>query len=244
MKKFFSNVLVVIVAYTIGTAIGIIFLVLKWIGRIKIVNPENFPKPGSKLIIVCNHPDLFECMYEVFLVPAFFFPHHFLHPLKCTPWFMPDKRNFTTKWYWWWLLPRAIPIIRGDKKNNGAREVRKMLHVLAMAATIIPFPEGGRTRNGDNFLYSASGKKRIRPLKNSVGWLAAKTQATVQTIFMEDTSWFKPPTKKLFSRIRWKRRITIKFGKPMQFSDSLRAMSPLQLTEVITSNLLKLADQE
>ncbi len=244
MKKLFSNIVVVIVAYTIGTTIGIIFLLLKWVGKIKTVNPENFPEVKSRLIIVCNHPDLLDCMLEVFLIPALLFPHHFLHPLKFTPWFTPDKRNFTRKWYWWWLLPRAIPIIRGGKENNGAKEARKMLQVLAKAAIIVLFPEGGRTRNGDTFLYSPSSGRRMRPLKKSVGWLVLKTKAPVLTIWTEDVSWFKEPTKRLFSRPRWKRKITVKIGKPMQFSDSLEAMSPSQLTEVITSSLLRLADQE
>lgn len=246
MKKLFFNIIVVIVAYTIGTTLGIVFLIRKRMGWIRVINPENFPrvKSNSRLVIVGNHSDLLDGMIEVFLVPALLFPQHFLHPLRCTPWFTPDKRNFTDKWYWWWLKVRAIPVIRGSRESNGAREARKMLQVLAEAAVIVLFPEGGRTRNGDIFIYSPSGKRRIRPLNKSVGWLVAKTEATVLTVWTEDVSWFKPPTKKLFSHLRWRRKITVKIGKPMQFSDNMGAMGSSKLTEVIQSNLLKLADQE
>jgi len=254
MKKFLSNAIVVIVAYTIGTALGIMFLIRKRMGWIRVINPENFPKVNSesRLVIVSNHSDLCDYMIEVFLVPALLFPQHFLHPLRCTPWFTPDKRNFTDKWYWAWLRPRAIPIMRrkkndngdGEANNNGAGEVRKMLQIIAETAVIVLFPEGGRTRNGSTFFYNPSGTRRIRPLNKSTGWLVAKTKATVLTVWTEDVSWFKPPTKKLFSHLRWRRKITVKIGKPMQFSDNMGDMGSSKLTEVIQSNLLKLADQE
>ena len=241
MKKFFTNLAIIIAVYTIGLGVRIVFLVFKQVGRIKIVNPGNFPELKPGMLIVSNHPDLFDCMYEVFLIPALFFPQFYLHPLKLAPWFTLDERNFGN-WYWAWLKPRAIPI-RRCVEAGGVREVRKMFDVLHNGV-IIHFPEGGRTCTGKNFQLSNGGKK-IRTLKSSVGWLALKTQATVVTIWVENGEVMHQPGKKLFSWPNFKRgQIVVKFGQPIELNERLMAMSSFELTNVITESLLYLADKE
>lgn len=246
MKKFLSNIAVVAAMYTVGLSARILFLIFKWSGRITIVNPENFPDLESRMMIVANHSDLFSCMFEIFLIPALVFPIRriLLHPLKSAPWFTPDKRNFTDKWYWAWLRPRAISVQRG-KNGKGAGEARKMLDVLGrLKGKIVHFPEGGRTCTGKNHRRSRRGKP-MRELGLSVGWLALKTQAPVWPIWLEHGEVKLHPGKKLFSWPRFGRGpITVKFGKLMRMDEGLMAKSPAELTRVIAKNLLELADQE
>jgi len=159
MRKILDTLLILFCVYVVGPIIWIIFLILKWTANIKIINPENFPKLRPGMIIVSNHPDLLNCMYEIFLLPAIFFPQIALHPIKLMPWFTLDGRNFTDKWYWVWLKPRAISVQR-DKTGGGVRAARKMLSVLGeLTGVLIHFPEAGRTCTGKKFLLSRSGKK-------------------------------------------------------------------------------------
>jgi len=72
MKKFFKNAVILFLVYTVGPVVMIVFLIFKWSGNIKIVNPENFPKLRPGMLIVSNHPDLLDCMYEVFYCLLFF----------------------------------------------------------------------------------------------------------------------------------------------------------------------------
>lgn len=244
MIKFLANLVVVLVAYTIGLAIGIAMIVGKRIGAVKIFNPENFPKLGTKLAIFGNHSDAWDFMAELFILPALLFPHYLLHPLKLVPWFTPDKHNFTDKWYWAWLRPRAISVER-NKGNTAIKEARKMISVLNdFNGVLIHFPEGGRTCTGKNFLVSSKGKK-IRVLKPSAGWLILKTQASVFPVWIENGEAPLQPGKRLFSWPNFKRGpIIVRFGKLMKFSEQLSSKSALELTDIIAKNLLNLADQE
>jgi len=249
MKKIFEAIVVTLVVYTIGIAIWLVRLLLQAGGRIKILNPQDFPKGEQKLLIVSNHPDLLDCMYEIFLMPSLLMPRALIHPLKITPWFTPDKRNFTDKIGWAWLKCRAIPIMRakaGRSYGAGTREAREMFKVLALEhAIMIPFSEGGRTNSGRTWLYSKTGR-RIRPLKESAGWLALRTGASVLTVWLEEGDSRKNTNapKNLFSWPRFKRGpIKIRFGKLMRAAN-FGDLSATDLTKVIQQNLLALADEE
>ncbi len=246
MKKFIGKAIFVVAVYTIGFAFWIVFSIFKLIGKVRIVNPDNLPrlKPGT--IIISNHPDLMDCMYEIFLIPALFYSQFFFHPLKCSPYFTLDKKNFKDKWYWnWWLGDRAIAIQRGAG-NGRVAEAKEIVDVLGVhKGIIVHFGEGGRTCTGNKFQLSPSGKRKIRPLKPSVGWLVLKTQACVITIWLENGPMIHQPGKRLFSLPKLRRgEIVVKIGKTMEANKKLMAMSPSELTEIISANLLELADQE
>jgi 1-acyl-sn-glycerol-3-phosphate acyltransferase len=245
MKKFFANIVVLLMVFFVGTATRIVYLILKWTERIKIANPENFPRLRSKMIIVSNHPDLLGCQYEIFLIPGIIVPQVFLHPLKFSPWFTLDKHNFTDKWYWAWLKPRAIAVQRGET-NQGTGEARKILNVLnELNGVMIYFPEAGRTCTGKKFMFSKSGKKKIRILKNSVGSLILKTQASFVTMWLENGEVPLQPGKKLFSWPRFNGKpIVVRFGKFVELDEILKAKSAAELTDLIAESLLELADQE
>lgn len=245
MKKFFANIVVLFVIYVIGSAARITFVLLKWAGKIRIVNPENFPKLKPGMLVVSNHPDLLDCQYENFLIPAILFPQIILHPFKLKPWFTPDKHNFTDKWYWAWLRPMAISVQRGEGVQ-GAGGAIKMLNILSSHKGIMIYsPEGGRTCTGNKFQFSNSGKNKIRILKSSVGWLVLKTKASIIPIWLENGEVPHQPGKKLFSRPNFKRgQIIIKFGKPMELDEETMLKGPFEITNIIAKNLLELADQE
>ena len=58
MKRLAKNIQLLVVFYPIYVLGGLIFQLLKWTGRIKIVGGNNIPGDLGKLILVSNHPSL------------------------------------------------------------------------------------------------------------------------------------------------------------------------------------------
>jgi len=246
MRKFIDNLLILFSVYVIGPISAIIFLILALIGYIKVANIKNLPKLRPKMILVANHPDLFDCMYELFLVPTLFLPQAIFHPLKFSPWFLPDKHNFADKWFWFWWKSRMIPVTRGEGNGSGMGGAREMFRVLDQkSGIVIIFPERGRTNSGKNFLYSKGGK-RIRPISESIGWVALKAQVPVIIpIWLENINGVQSPAGKLFSWPNFKRgQAIVKFGKPIELPDYAKTEDHARFTEKIAKSLLELADQE
>jgi len=225
------------VIYTIGSLLGGLLYLLKALKRIRILHWERFPRKQGNLIIVSNHPSL----VEPILLPVLFFRDYFFHPIKLSPWSIPDKTNYYDRWYWFWVRPRAIPV---DRKNKRAelKAFFKMKNVLASGERIVFFPEGGRTFKGKDFFYSPEKHKRLRMLKEGAGLLVAKTGATVFPIWVEGTDKVLPnsPDKlyHCFPRI-WK-KMTIKIGEPLSFEGNKQKE---EITQKIITTLLKLADE-
>lgn len=244
MRRIPHYLVLIVVMYTIMPALWAIFMFLGLIRKIKIVNPENLPKSWSKslpMIIVTNHPDLFEHMYEVFLLPALLFPQSFLHPFMLAPWLMPDKHNFTDKWYWRWLKVRAIPVQR-DKPNCGRNEAKGIYKAFSSNSIAILFSPG-RDRNGTEFIVSPSGKRKMRKPTELVAWLAQKSGASILPIWTETRSTLSQPKKQLFSWPQYKGTVKVKVGKPIHLSNEMKAMDKSQLNQLIFSKLLETADQ-
>jgi 1-acyl-sn-glycerol-3-phosphate acyltransferase len=121
-----------------------------------------------------------------------------------------------------------------------------MKNVLNSGGIIILFAEGGRTCFGEKFQFSPGGKK-IRVLKNGVGWLALKTGATVLPVWVEGTDKVlpnSPDRRKLFCFPRFGGRITIKIGNPLRFQKGSQYLDKEQITSIIKNALLELADEE
>jgi len=242
MKKLLENTVVIFFVYVAGIVVYLVFLLLKLFGKIKI--KDEIPKLKPGMMVIANHPDLMDCMFEIFLLPAMFVPQVFLHPIKLCPWFTPDKKNFTDKWYWAWLRIRAISIDRAGGAASGANEARSMLSALKQYGPIIHFAEGGRTCTGTTFHFSQK-RKLIRRLKPSLGFLVRKTKAKVLPVWLENGKVELVPKKPLFSFPNlFSGPITVKFGTIIEPTQELVAQDSAEVTEVVAQNLLELADRE
>jgi len=238
MKKILNSLLFLATIYSYGIFIGIVFRILRFLKTIRVLHWERFPRWQGKLILVSNHPSLL----EPFLLPALFFWQYLFRPFKYAPRSTPDKKNFYDPWYWFWLRPLSIPVDRSDERAE-SKSLFEMKRVLNSGKIIILFAEGGRTLNGENFLYSQGGK-RIRTLKGGIGWLVLKTGALVVPVWVEGTDKVLPNRPdKLFSLPNLGKEIIIKIGKPLEFQGS-PAIKREQVTQIIVKNLLELADEE
>ena len=243
LQKLLTNLWIIAVMYTFCVVLRLVYLVQRWVGRIEIIAPENFPGYDEpRLLAVSNHQDVYDCMYEVFLVPALFMPlgRILLHPVKSAPWVTPDEQNFMENPVWQVLIgSRAIGVRRG-KSGWQSRELRRLYAVRGIAVTQ---PEGGRTctaRPGQ-LVYSKAGRK-MRKLKHSVGWLA-QHGFSVWPVWIENGDVPQQPGKRLFSWPNFRRgKVVVKFGRLMRFPEGTK--SATELTAIIEKNLLRLADSE
>jgi len=238
---------VLTVAYTICLVATVLYLFLRMTGRIEIRSQGGGPRLRPGMLILPNHPDVWDCMAEVFLVPAVFWPQVLLNPIKFMPWFTPDGRNFTDKWYWAWLRPRAIPIRRfRSPGTNGRKEAKNIIGVLnEFKGVIVHFAGGGRDCTYAGELLQSTKGKKMRPLNPIVGRIWAKTKSAILPIWIDNGDFSQQPGKPLFSRPNFKRgKVVITIGRPIEFSEKMGNKGALELTRIISENLLALADKE
>lgn len=237
MKRIIGTIVYLGVTYPLGILLWLIFCLLKLLKRIQVLHWERFPHWQGNLILVSNHPSLVEPL----LLPVLFFREFLFHPFKFKPWSTPDKKNYYDPWYWFWIRPVSIPIDRTDRRGE-LKTLFRMKDILKSGGVLILFPEGGRTFNGKEFLYSER-RNRIRILKEGIGWLVMKTEPLVVPIWIEGADEILPnqANKLYYTLPRFWRRMTIKIGKPLRFGNPSRKE---EVTQKLAIALLKLADEE
>ncbi len=231
-----DKIALLLTVYTVGLLMGGLLYLLKALKRIRISHWERFPRKQSNLIVVSNHPSL----VEPILLPVLFFREYIFHPFKFSPWSTPDRTNYYDKWYWFWLRPRAVPIDR-DNQRKGLKALLLIKKILTLGGTVILFPEGGRTFRGENFFFSKRNKK-IRTLKEGIGWLISRTDALILPVWVDGAEQVLPnlPDKLYHTFPRFWKGLTIKIGKPLRFE---RPVSREEVTQKLVTILLKLADE-
>jgi 1-acyl-sn-glycerol-3-phosphate acyltransferase len=235
-KNVWDALLIILVVYSAGVFLAVIFWLLQLLRRIKVKNPRRIPPWQKNMLIVSNHPSLIETV----LIPSLFFGEYVFHPLQFLPRSTPDKNNFYDPWYFFWLRPVSIPI---DREAGTFKEAfRAMLDVLQSGKRLILFAEGGRTFKGQEFVYSSSGK-RLRKLVGGAGLLARRSQSVILPVWVEGVD--HKSFNKFFLLLGlwgfWRYRMTIKIGQPFDVNDQPGAE---QATRQIEQKLLELADEE
>lgn len=255
MKNILCKISFLLMVYTMGIFLGFVIWFLRVSKIIKVVNWDRFPKYRKNpevfkngLIVVSNHPSLLEPI----IVSGLFWKHYFWHPIKLSPWNVPEEKNYKNKW-WQWASARIIWVNRSSPQK--ARETfNKIKNVLKLGGVIVIFPEGGRTEGGStspvsksDFFYSEKGKK-IRQLKEGVGLLARVTNVPLLFLWSEGSEKIMPNISgKLYSWPRFRdeqgrrNQIIIKIGNVLSFDKSC---SSNEITQKIASTLLELADEE
>lgn len=220
--------------------VGITVFLFSKIGAIKILHKERIPRKMKRVIVVCNHPSLL----EVVIIPALFLRNVLRNPYKNIPWSTPDLVNFYNRWPWFWIKDIAIPIKREDQKEE-LRALFAMKQALFNNGVIVLFAEGSRTFKGTEFLFSKKGKK-IRPFKNGIGMLIARTKAEVLPIWIENTDKVLPNhPNKLYAGVNIRgERVVIKVGELTRIRTTQRLGSAEEVTHKVEELLLALADEE
>jgi len=226
MRKLLSAILFC-VSYVAGIVLATVYAIGEFLLIVEMQHKERYPRWEHNMIIAVNHPRLVEAVFA----PALLIREWFLAPRKWGPWSAPDQTNTKKKWWWFfWLgLGRSVQVPRGDLKGMRKAFLR-VLAILRSGGRVIIFPEGGRTWKGKDHLMSRNGHK-IRPLKNGVGKLVARTEASVLPVWVDYA-----PVRHYFRRSI----VIIKIGEPMYFP---RGVSHQEVTVALEKALLDLADE-
>lgn len=232
----------VFITYPIGIFLGFIFNLSCLFGRIKVCNWKRFPHWQRRILLISNHPSLL----EPFILPALFLREFFFRPFSFRPWSAPDLKNFYDKWFFFWIRPVSIPVSRNEKES--VKALFQVKNLLLADRVVIFHPEGGRTCTGEEFIFSKTGK-RIRKLKDSVGWLVHKADPLIVPVWVEGTDKVFPNTlwvkesKSKFPFPRFWEKITIKIGVSVKLGNP-RQEPKEEITEKLAKILLDLADEE
>jgi 1-acyl-sn-glycerol-3-phosphate acyltransferase len=138
-----------------------LFLILTKRARVTGYRDEKLNHQGRGLIIICNHPSL----YEPFLLPFLFASPRCLFSLKAVPYSLVDKKNYYDKW--WFRLFRffSVPIERENPRKEAETIEKTLRPMLEEGKILILFPEATRTFRGINYRggkYSRSGQALAR----------------------------------------------------------------------------------
>jgi len=225
--KVIDNLILLFIVWPIGIFLGLIFTLLRCLGRIKIINWQRFPARQKNLIVVANHPSFLEPV----LLPLLFFPEYLKDPFS-VPWSTPDSGLMKILF---WLKSRVIAINRAEVGSlDRVISFRKMIKVLQNGGRIILFPEAGRTFKQKKWCFSQKGKK-IGVLSKGVIFLAIKTKALVLPVWVDGAEDALPNNKFPFPRF-WRAQVKIKIGQPL----NITSREEVDLDQV----LLSLADEE
>jgi len=239
MKKMLAKIHFFAILYPFVFFLGIIFTFLLLTRRVKIKNWRRLLSQEGGMLVVSNHPSL----YEPCLIPFLFFPKFIFHPHKFAPLNTPDKYRFYNKWWYGLLGLRlvSIPIARTGKEIHQEKLVlRKMVKFLRDKKIIIIFPEGTRTYKAiriGNFTKSNRGKL-LGQIKEEIGALAVISGTNIVPVWIDGSEKVLPNEQFPFPRIL--NQVVIKIGEPFSLSKDI---SPKEAAQTISQALLKLADQ-
>ena len=222
--------------YFLGALVALLWYMGRACGHIKVFGEECIPTQPRKLLVYANHPSL----YEPFLLHALFAREYLGGGLKYAPFSTPDFENYSTG-----LMSLAsdyfIYVLRGESSRAKKMQMcalREMCRVLQDGHNLVLFPEGGRTGKGTAFIYSESGKYKVRPFTNGLGSIIRRTECYVLPVWVDGADKVLPIGAR-FPNVR--KNVTLRIGTPISGADLLR--ENIDITRTLEKRLLELADE-
>jgi 1-acyl-sn-glycerol-3-phosphate acyltransferase len=155
------------------------------------VEGREHADPGTSYVVVSNHQSTFDIMAHFIAIPV---------PIR----FLAKKELFSAPLLGWALKTMAmVPVDRGIRNSYRSVEVGAR-RVAALGKSIIVYPEGTRTRDGD-----------LLPFKRGAFAIAIRTRLPILpvTIWGADRAWV--PNRKLITG----GPITVAIGEPIPTID-------------------------
>ena len=161
---------------------------------------------AGRIIIAVNHPSL----PEIFLIPVAFFPFFAGRPWLI-PWSVADETLLPRPLRWLYAPMQCVTFTRGDKRS-GAACTRTLVKLLAAHASVIIYPEGGRTSKGTAF--RTIGSRRIREIQPGLLHIARKAGAQIVPVWVDFGDITSPLSiGQSFLRLMRGHRMTLYFGE-------------------------------
>ena len=185
---------------------------------------ENIPRTGP-VLLASNHLSFIDS----FVIPL-------VAPRRVV--FLAKSEYFTGRgirglWMRWiFTALGAIPVQREGTHGAAQEALDSALEILKEGLAFAIYPEGTRSRDG-----------RLYRGRTGVAWLALTAGCPVVPVALSGTQDIQPVGSR-FPRIR---RMTVRFGKPLDFSH-LRGAKPglarREATDAVMSAIRELSDQE
>lgn len=172
-------------AWTIGLFFGLIVLVLRLFGKIKIKGQQQLLQSAQNgsFVIMANHPSL----VEAFLLPVILTPRY-LFNLNLFFWSLPDGKLFSSRTNLssfiktsLFELGRCIMISRSAAYNY--QQIRQLYRILSSKESVVIHPEGGRTMKGTCFVHLNG--RRVRRIESNAATLVARISGAIIPVFVE-----------------------------------------------------------
>ena len=198
--------------------------VARLIYRPVIEGRENIPRKGP-LLLASNHLSFIDS----FVIPLVA-PRRVVFLAKSEYFTAPGIRGLWM--HWLFTAMGAVPVQRGTTGGAAQEGLDKAREVLQRGLAFGIYPEGTRSRDG-----------RLYRGRTGVAWLALTAGCPVVPVALSGTADIQPVGSRLL-RIR---RITVRFGEPLDFSH-LRGATPgrarREATDAIMAAIGELSGQE
>ena len=184
----------------------------------------NIPRRGP-LLLASNHLSFIDS----FVIPLVA-PRQVVFLAKSEYFTAPGIRGLWMRWLF--TAMGAVPVQRGTQGGAAQEGLDSALEVLQKGLAFGIYPEGTRSRDG-----------RLYRGRTGVAWLALTAECPVVPVALSGTADIQP----VGSRVLRIRKITIRFGKPLEFSH-LKDVQPgrarREATDAIMAAIAELSGQE
>ncbi|MEX2341283.1 MAG: lysophospholipid acyltransferase family protein [Candidatus Paceibacterota bacterium] len=224
-------------AWTIGLFFGLIVLLLRFFGKLKIEGEKKLLITAKKgrVVIMSNHPSL----VEAFLLPVILSPRH-LFDLNFFFWSLPDGQLFSSKTNLvsrfrrsLFRLGRCIMISRSEGRNY--LPIRQLYRILNSGENIVIHPEGGRTEKGSSFVQLK--KRRLRKIESNATMLIARLGGVIIPVFVDKREELATVSSSVFGLFTGKQApMVIHIGEPYR-PDSKK--NSTELNQELEQKILK-----
>ena len=105
-------------------------------------------KESGRPILICpNHLTMMDSAVIAWALGGSWW---YLFHYSRIPWNLPEHNNFASQWptrigAW---LTKCIPVIRGGRREDVSRVIKRVQYLLSRGDTALIFPEAGRSRSG------------------------------------------------------------------------------------------------
>jgi 1-acyl-sn-glycerol-3-phosphate acyltransferase len=186
---------------------------------LKIWDIVKLSAKGEKIVIIFNHPS----MFEAFALPALAFPFNLIPRFAFIS--LPDHRFYWAKWFAF-FRPVCVPVPRNKSPRENGEMAISIINTINRKFVTLIGAEGGRTCNGKQF-KEKNGKK-IRRFERGVDSVLKRTDPIVilawssggDGIMRNEEADYSGTDRRWLPKIRWKgRSFSVRFGQPIRYGE-------------------------
>lgn len=225
-KRAVSTAKILLCTWTAGLFFGIIVIFLRIFRLIRVEKDGiriwdivKLTGKGEKVVVIFNHPS----MFEAFILPNLFFPFSLIPSFAAIS--LPDHHFYWSRWFAPFRSV-CIPIPRDKGPRQNGETALNIVNTINRKLITLIGAEGGRTYKGEHFKEKDG--HRLRRFERGVGKVLEKTDPLVilawssggDKIMPNAESDYTGTDKRWLPKIRLKSdAFSIRFAAPIRYSE-------------------------